>query len=189
MIFNVSYGSGGGSSIRFPVTIPSQSGTITYNGSVQSPSWNNFDTALMDIGGDTSGTDAGDYTATFTIKDPKKYAWEDGSRGSKNIKWNIGRAVITAVPSQSGTLTYNEEEQSPVWSNYDSSKMTIDGETTATNAGTYTVTFTPTHNYTWSDGTDIGKEIEWQIGKANGLITVDKSEINLFISNRLALAS
>ena len=41
------------------ITVPTQSGSLTYNGGPQSPTWNNYDTAEMTIGGVTSGTNAG----------------------------------------------------------------------------------------------------------------------------------
>ena len=47
-------------------TVPSQSGSLTYNGGSQSPTRINYNTAQLTIGGTTTGTNAGSYTATFT---------------------------------------------------------------------------------------------------------------------------
>lgn len=75
--------------------------------------------------------------------------------------------TIANVPSQSGTLTYNGNSQLPSWNNYDSSKMTK-SETGQVNAGTYnTVSFTPTADYMWSDGTRTAKTPNWTIGRAS----------------------
>lgn len=41
-------------------TIPSQNGTLTYNGSEQSPTWNSFNPDALTLGGVTKGTDAGE---------------------------------------------------------------------------------------------------------------------------------
>ena len=89
---------------------------------------------------------------------------------------------ISTVPSQSGTLTYNKNSQSPSWSNYDTSKMTIGGTTSGTNAGTYNATFTPKDDYCWSDGTITAKTVSWKIGKATGTLTASKTSITLNLS-------
>ena len=144
--------------------VPSQSGVLTYNGQVQSPVWNNYDTTALDLGGVTSGTYAGTYVATFTPKEG--YKWSDDTTDAKEVAWSIGRAVIATVPSQSGTLTYSGQEQSPAWADYDSGKLTLGGTTVGTNAGSYNATFTPTANYCWSDGTTAAKTVAWTIGRA-----------------------
>lgn len=70
---------------------PSQSGTLTYTGSSQSPTWNNYSTTQLTIGGTTSGTNAGSYTATFTPK--SNYRWADGTTTAKSVSWSIGKAA------------------------------------------------------------------------------------------------
>ena len=72
-------------------TVPSQSGMLTYTGSTQSPSWSNYDSAQLTIGGVTSGTNAGSYNATFTPN--ANYRWSDGSTTAKNSSWTIGKAA------------------------------------------------------------------------------------------------
>lgn len=72
--------------------VPSQSGTLTYTGSVQSPTWNNYDDTQLTIGGTTSATEAGTYSATFTPKDG--YAWSDGTTTTKTVTWTIETAEI-----------------------------------------------------------------------------------------------
>lgn len=86
-----------------------------------------------------------------------------------------GNVIIENVPSQSGTLTYNGSEQSPVWSNFDETQMYISGITTGTNAGEYTAYFTPLAGYCWSDGTTAAKEVAWKIDRATPTITVPNS--------------
>ena len=145
-------------------TIPSQNGTLTYNGSVQSPTWNAFNPEALELGGVVQGTDAGSYIATFKPKEG--YQWNDGTADEKEVTWSINRATIAAVPSQNNTLTYTGTAQSPTWDNYDSAKMTIGGEQSATDAGSHVATFTPTKNYQWSDNTTNAKEVTWSIGRA-----------------------
>ena len=53
-------------SIAFTINVvPTQNGTLTYNGQAQSPSWNSYDPNALTLGGVTTGTNAGTYTATI----------------------------------------------------------------------------------------------------------------------------
>jgi len=158
-------------------TVPSQSGSLTYTGSAQSPNWSGYDASKMTLGGTTSGTAAGSYNATFTPG--ANYRWSDGSTTAKTVAWTIGRATISAVPSQSGSLTYTGSVQSPSWSGYDSAKMSLGGTTSGTNAGSYNASFTPTGNYKWSDGTTGAKTVAWSIGKAAGSLSLSPTTMSL----------
>ena len=164
------------------VSIPSQSGTLTYNGSTQTPKWQNFDNENSSVSV-SAKTNAGEYMATFTLK---KGMWTDGTTAAKTIKWTIGRATIAAVPAQSGTLVYDGNPKTPSWNAaYDLAKMTV-SVTAATNAGTYSATFTPTSNYKWSDGSTGGKTASWTIGKAVNSVTNSPSSIVLKSSAKTA---
>lgn len=149
------------------VTYPAQSGTQTYTGNVQTPTWDSYyQPNKMVITGDTSATNAGTYTVTFTPK--SGYYWlADDTTTAKTQTWTIGRASIAAEPSQSGVVVYDGTAQSPTWSGYDSSQLTIGGDTSGTEAGTYTATFTPTGNYKWYDGTTTAKSVTWTISAAS----------------------
>ena len=99
--------------------VPAQSGTLTYNKSSQSPSWSNYNTAYMTIGGTTSGTNAGNYTASFTPK--TDYRWSDGTTTAKSVSWSIGKATgtLTVTPS---SITLNSSAKSATFTiggNYD----------------------------------------------------------------------
>jgi len=156
--------------------LPSQNGTLTYNGQAQSPSWNAYNPDALTLGGVTTGTNAGTYTATFTPKG--QYKWADGTQTAKEVTWTISAATMT-VPTQSNSLTYTGSAQSPTWNNYDSGKMTLGGTTSGTNAGSYNATFTPKTNYKWADGSTGAKTVAWSIAKAAGSLTLDKSSISL----------
>ena len=165
------------SKIAFTINaVPTQNGVLTYNGQAQSPSWNSYDPNAMTLGGVTTGTDAGTYTATFTPKE--KYQWSDGTKTAKQVTWKIDRASV-AAPTQSGSLTFNGSPQSPSWSGYDTGKMTLGGTTTGTNAGSYNATFTPGANYKWSDGSTGAKTVVWRIGKAAGSLSLNKTSMKL----------
>lgn len=155
--------------------VPTQNGTLIYNGQAQSPSWNSFNEDTLTLGGVITGTDAGSYVATFTPKD--KYVWADGTQDPKEVTWTITAATLT-VPTQKNSLTYTGSAQSPTWNNYDSEKMTLGGTTSGTNAGSYTATFTPAKNYKWSDGNG-AKSVPWSIAKAAGSLSLDKTTLDL----------
>ena len=157
-------------------TVPSQSGSLTFNTNPQSPSWSNYNSAQLTLGGVTSGTNTGSYEATFTPKDD--YMWSDGTTAAKTVSWSIGKATVS-VPTTSSSFTYDGNQKSPVWSGYDSAKMTLGGTSSATNAGTYTATFTPTANYKWSDGTTTAKNVTWTIAKAAGSLSLSTASVTL----------
>lgn len=156
--------------------LPSQNGTLTYNGQAQSPSWNAYNPDALTLGGVTTGTNAGTYTATFTPKG--RYKWADGTQTAKKVTWTINAATMT-IPTQRNSLTYTGSAQSPTWNNYDSGKMTLGGTTSGTNAGSYNATFTPKTNYKWADGSTRAKTVAWSIAKAAGSLSLNKTSIKL----------
>lgn len=159
------------------IAIPTAEDTeLDYTGTSQHPEWENYDPDKITIGGDTAATDEGEYQTTFTPKE--NYQWTDSTTETKTISWSIKAGQIS-VPTVSGTLTYNGTSQSPVWSGYDTTKMTIGGQTSGVNAGAYTATFTPKTNYEWTDGTTAAKEVVWNIGKAVPVLTVSPTSVEL----------
>lgn len=107
---------------------------------------------------------------------------ENGITKTTTQPVTVERATI-AVPTQSGSLTYNGAAQSPSWNGYDSSKMTLGGDTVGTNAGTYNATFTPTAYYRWPDGTTSAKTVQWSIAKAAGYLSISPTSLTLDSSN------
>lgn len=165
------------SKIAFTINaVPTQNGVLTYNGQAQSPSWNAYNPDALTLGGVTTGTNAGTYTATFTPKG--KYKWADGTQTAKEVTWTINAATMT-IPTQNNSLTYTGSAQSPTWNNYDSGKMTLGGTTSGTNAGSYNATFTPKTNYKWADGSTGAKTVAWSIAKAAGSLSLNKTSIKL----------
>ena len=152
--------------------IPSQSGSLTYNGSAQKPSWNNLALEMMTIAyGEektaaedyTGETDAGTYKAYITPKEG--YTWGDKSADEKEVPWTIGRATVTTAPSVAGKLTYTGEAQTPTWQGFDPDKLTKT-ETAQTDAGDYSTSFAPTKNYQWSGGDTSARVVQWTIERA-----------------------
>lgn len=138
---------------------------------------NQYSSTPLTITGLTNGTKY--YIAFF----PETTDGGINTSTSQRTTGTANRITIASVPSQSGTLTYNKSSQSPSWSNYNTTYMTIGGTTSGTNAGSYTASFTPKTDYRWSDGTTAAKNVAWTISKATGTLTVSKTEINLSLSN------
>ncbi len=106
----------------------------------------------------------------------------DGAANTNTANRKTGVAnkiTILTVPSQSGSLTFNNNPQSPVWSNHNTAQLTLGGETTGTNAGDYNATFTPTADYMWSDGSTTAKTVKWSIGKAAGSLSLSATTVTL----------
>lgn len=90
----------------------------------------------------------------------------------------VERGTIS-VPTVSGSLTYNGQAQSPTLTGYDADKMVLSGDTSGTNAGSYTAVVTPTEQYKWADGSTEAKDIQWSIAKATPSITFDPASVSL----------
>ena len=81
--------------------VPSQSGSLTYTGSAQTPSWNGYDSQEMTMSV-TAQTNAGTYSATFTPRDD--YMWSDGTTSAKSVSWKIGKAAGTLTVDKTSVL-------------------------------------------------------------------------------------
>lgn len=165
------------------VSIPVQSGSLTYTGAPQTPEWDNFDQENSSVSV-TPQTNAGTHSATFTLLTGM---WSDGTTGKKTVNWTIGRASIPAVPQQSGSLKYDGNPKTPSWdTNYDSNKMTVSVEAQI-NAGTgYTASFTPDSNHQWWDGSVGARTATWTIGKGDQVVSVSPASVTLNTSTRSA---
>lgn len=164
--------------------IPAQSGTLTYDGTAQTPTWANYDADKMTLSV-AAQTDAGTYTAEFTPNNG--YCWSDSSITAKTVNWMIEKATLTK-PEQSGTLTYNGNTQTASWdNNYDSSLMTVSDDT-GINAGSYEATFAiiDKDNYEWSNGTTTDRTSDWIINKATGSVSVSSASVSLNTSQLYA---
>ena len=151
-------------------------GTLVLNSTTK----NAYKSTGLTISGLTNGTTY--YFAVFPYG-TDAYGGAVNTNASNVISGVPNRLTIANVPSQSGSLTYTGSAQTPSWSNYDSSKMTL-SVTAQTNAGTYSASFTPKDDYMWSDGTTAAKSVNWTIGKAAGSLSLSKSSITLNSSTK-----
>ncbi len=130
----------------------------------KTPTIANYDPSKMSLTGTRMATNAGTYKICFEPNE--NYQWSDSTNNVLEFEWTIAKASIdaSALPSQSGTLTYNSNSQNVSWTAYDTNKLTVGGEVSGTNAGIYKATFTPTANYQFSDGA-ASKQVAWTIAK------------------------
>lgn len=78
--------------VKIPIaTIPSQGESLTYTGQAQTPTFDDYNSAELTLGGTTSGTNAGSYNASFTPK--SGYQWNDGTTAAKTVAWSIAKAA------------------------------------------------------------------------------------------------
>ena len=142
----------------------SQSGTLTYNGSAQSPTISGYNASYHDLSSTTSATNAGTYTAKVTPK--SNYAFSDGSTAAKSVSWSIGAKSLSKPTAATTSFEYDGAVKTLSISNYNSSYMTKSGTDSASVKGNYEVTFTlnDTSNLKWADNTTSEVKIPWSIG-------------------------
>lgn len=87
--------------------------------------------------------------------------------------------IPIGIPYLTETYTYTGSNITPNFVNYDTNTMTRSGTVYAKNAGTYTTTFTLKEGYKWSDDTTQPKEVTWSIGKAEGFISLSKTQVEV----------
>lgn len=118
---------------RKSVPKPTWKNNLTYTGSSQSVSgasyWNNFNTTYMTIGGTTSATNAGTYTAIFTLN--SNYRWADGTTSNLDVNWTINKVA--------GTLTV-----SPTFVALDENNYSAGVKVTITRPGDGAISYSPT---------------------------------------------
>ena len=128
-------------------------------------------------------TDQVDYspkTMTYGTTSVVVSATIGGQAYTASVAVTVSRIKVSAVPTQSGTLTYNGASQSPTLSGYDATTMTLSGTQSATNAGSYTMQASlKDDKYEWPDGTTTAKTVNWSIGKKAGSFTKDKTSIQI----------
>ena len=82
------------------------------------------------------------------------------------------------IPTAIGGLIYNGSGQLGV-NNVDLSKMRVDGEYGAVDAGTYRAIFVLFGGYVWSDGTYTDKTVTWSISRAANPMEISPSSLSI----------
>lgn len=180
LVFNMVGGGGGVRLVSIAVTTPPAKTVYEYGDSFQSAGM--VVTATYSDGASAAVTNYSISPTTFTSVGSQSVTisyTEHGVTKTSTTAVTVNKKTISAVPSQSGALTYNGSSQSPTWSGYNTTQLTIGGTTSGTNAGSYTATFTPKANYRWPDGTTTAKNVTWTIGKASGSLSISPTTLTL----------
>lgn len=180
LVFNMVGGGGGVRLVSIAVTTPPTKTVYEYGDSFQSAGM--VVTATYSDGASAAVSNYSISPTTFTSVGSQSVTisyTEHGVTKTSTTAVTVNKKTISAVPSQSGALTYNGSSQSPTWSGYSATQMTIGGTTSGTNAGSYTATFTPKANYRWADGTTTAKSVSWSIGKAAGSLSISPTTLTL----------
>lgn len=156
-----------------PIPSPYAKGRYYFTGKTIIPEFYNYDPDILDISGDVSAIDIGDYIALFDIRDKSNYIWNDNvtlldkNNGKTAAGWVILNSVKTAkIPYQKNHPVYNGQKQSPTWANYNINSMVLTGGIPfEINAGVYCVTFVLKNGYIWEDTTIEAKTVPWHIYK------------------------
>lgn len=119
------------------------------------------------------------YAEVEIVRCPVAYGLTTIDGVTMTIPFGPSAETIEQYPSIVGNLTYTGSAQSPQWADYDSSKMSIGGTQSGTNAGSYTTTFTPLEGYVWPDGSADAYSVTWKIAKAAGKVTLSKTSITV----------
>lgn len=139
--------------------------SYVYDGSSKMVQLNGYDSGTMTVSGTQNSRSVGEYTLTFSLKDPDSYKWDDNTTDSFKVTWRIEKAVVSIPKLTSGNFTFDGKTHSPEVSGYNSQTMSVSGDTTATEAGNYRITYTlkDPNSYVWEDGTKENKDIYWSI--------------------------
>ena len=127
---------------------------------------------FVTVSGQTSATEPGAYTVTLSLNDKINMTWYDGTTDDKTVKWKIQRldwknnvAVSAFVKKiytgEEITVTSADFILAEEYADY----ITISGQTSGTEKGTYTVTVSlaDKENMTWDDDTTEDKTVQWVI--------------------------
>jgi hypothetical protein len=179
--------------------VPTQLGTLVYDPDVTSytPTWNGLysDGRVSASSVIQSATGVGEYTETFMLEEG--YVWFDGTSGDKSATWRVERAPLVftdstlsfADPGGDSMIYTGEEIEAPIltksnWPEADAAiydYVSISGDLSGANAGTYIVSVTPDSNHCWEDGSCEPRSVTWTIGKAS----ISESDITLSYTNGL----
>ena len=128
-------------------------------------------------------TGVGDGSAVITVTASESALYDSGF-----ATINVSVRGSVSIPTQSGTLRYTGAAQSPTWSGYDATKMTLGGTTSGINAGTYNALFTLKSGYAWSDGTTTAKSVSWSIGKAEQNMVLSPNSVMIGASESITIS-
>jgi len=141
--------------------------TFDYTGNVISLNAANVDLTKMDKNGQDSATEQGNYSVTYTLKDPANVHWSNNSTAPVTISWKIQIKELDKPSAANTTFTYDGNTKKLDVDNYNAAFMTVTGTTSEINAGTYSVTYALKNKTSmrWADGKTDDVTITWTINR------------------------
>ena len=155
---------------KAPLTVPTVSGNLVYDGTEQSVTVSSYDTTLIQEAG-TSGTNAGDYTAMFDLIDTANYEWDDTTQSQKTRAWSIARAAGSIILSEdavsldptnltatitaaaTGTISVSSSDDTVATAAVSGNQITISSVNNTNGTATITVNAAQSANYEATDQT------------------------------------
>ena len=180
--------------VQEALELPTQSGTLTYNTSSQSPLWNNYDPSKLTIGGVTSATDAGTYAATFTPNAGQK--WVGGGNETRAAYWTMDKATPSVTAPTAKSLTYTGSTQALVNAgSTDGGTLQYSVDSTAwstsipeeTNAGAYTVYYRVVGDANYDDV--LAQSVSVTIEKAAQVVGLSSASISVDVGQTATITA
>lgn len=154
-----------------PISVPSITGTYTYNGSTQTLQWTGVTAGTVVQYGDLQAVNAGSYTAY--VKPAEGYCWTDGTIDVKTYNWSIAKATptltlsktsislhdnnktttFTITTNSTGTLSVTSSNTSVATVSRNGTTVTVNSVNNKNGSSTITVTLAETSNYTGKTAT------------------------------------
>ena len=151
-----------------PITLnsPEVIGQYVYSGKNITLRLNNFSSEIMSITGNIQ-SEAGNYTASVTLKDSENYQWNSTDNINIDIPWEILKAPKHILTVKDNEFVYNGNIIALQIINNDLSTdfYKLEGTTSSSEAGEYTVTVSfVSDNYYWLE-TETSEPIvfQWKI--------------------------
>lgn len=145
---------------------PVQNGTLQYTGRERTASWKESYGNYVTITGNKQ-TNAGEYTATFTLTDTNNYKWADSTTAIETASWKIEKAVVNTPIEDGKAYEYkSRQEYGPEKSSdYNIIFKLVSGTGKASTQGDYTsvLELIDPNNYKWSNTDDKQITINWSI--------------------------
>ncbi len=149
--------------------------SLIYNGENQVGVIPSVDSANYTLTGVANATNAGEYVAYATLKEPANYDWNGEAPGTDEIeiRWRIASKKVPIPTLEATSFVYDGTEKkvkivTPDFEDY----CSISGKTNETSAGEYTLYANlknpddTTKNFVWENETSAPQSINWVIEKA-----------------------
>lgn len=144
--------------------------SFTYDGTLHTLEFNNFDEMLMQASNDLEKTNAGEYVAIITLLNTDDYAWDNGSgqpeEGSTTlVAWRIEKQTIQKPTIKNTEFFYTGSAHEVSFDDFDENTMVLSGQYSEINANNYVavVSLINENNMQWDDETSQALDFSWRI--------------------------